>query len=118
MPATEAEDTRRPQPTEDGRKRIDGAYGDYDPKLRVEVGVRRHSDPFTSLFPTAPGGASVLAGSENGFTSNATLTQLFQEARRILHILVRCQHVLKRAEFAAVIIVIDLHAAEIDELGA
>jgi HAE1 family hydrophobic/amphiphilic exporter-1 len=58
--------------------RVRAAYGDYDPKLRVEVGVRRHSDPFTSLFPTTPGGVSVLAGSENGFTSSATLTQLFQ----------------------------------------
>ena len=56
--------------------RAQGAYGDYDLQLRIDLGVRHHRDPVTSLFSGAPAGK--VAASENGFLSGVSLTQLFQ----------------------------------------
>ena len=46
------------------------------------------------------------------------LFQVAQIAGRIINVGVRIEHLCNRAEMAAVIIMIDLHAADVDELGA
>jgi outer membrane protein TolC len=56
--------------------RIVGAQGEYDSRLRFDVGFRNARNPITSVFSGAPEGS--LAPSYNAFESGVSLSKLFK----------------------------------------
>ncbi len=46
------------------------------------------------------------------------LSELFQEAGGVIDVLVRLQHLVERGELLGVEIMVDLHTAHVDQLGA
>src|SRR5262245_14131064 len=55
---------------------MNGAYGAYDPQLKLELTARQHRDPVTSIFSGAPAGHT--AATDNSFASNVSVSQLFR----------------------------------------
>src|SRR3954469_6468278 len=62
-------------------------------------------------------GARIVTGDRHGPASLALL-QFLQEARGVVDIPGRIEHRSRRSELVAVIVMVDLHAAEIDQLDA
>src|SRR5262245_28451263 len=55
---------------------ITGAYGAYDPQLKLELTARHSRDPITSIFSGAPAGHT--AATDNSFGSSLSASQLLR----------------------------------------
>src|SRR5262245_36309531 len=55
---------------------MSGAYGAYDPQLKLELSARHSRDPITSIFSGAPSGHT--AATDNSFASSVSVSRLFR----------------------------------------
>ena len=55
---------------------VTGAYGAYDPQLKLELTTRHSRDPITSIFSGAPAGHT--AATDNSFGSSVSVSQLLR----------------------------------------